>query len=58
MMTLDQMARLVANLYRDYPDAHVITIGDWLPHPIQGQPDVFHGTVRFTVGDFRRWAQE
>lgn len=54
--TLDQAALLIANLFRAEPNDHVITIGDWQPHPVEGQPEIFCGAVRFTVGDFRRWA--
>ena len=41
-----------------YTDNHCITIGDWGPHPIEGQPAIFHATVPFKVGDFRRWAPD
>lgn len=58
-MALDVFARLVANLYRHEPDETVITLGDWQPSPVSGDRDpLFHGTIRVTVGDFRRWAPD
>lgn len=58
-ITLEQFARLIANLYRKQPDDHVLTIGDWIPSPVSGDREpLFCGTVRVTVGDFRRWAPD
>jgi hypothetical protein len=54
-ITLKQFAGLVANLYRAYPDECVITLGDWQPSPAADRSPIFHGTIRVTVGDFRRW---
>jgi len=58
-ISLEQFARLVANLYRKEDDDHVLTVGDWLPSPVPGDPEpLFHGTIRVTVGDFRRWVPD
>jgi hypothetical protein len=58
-ISLEQFARLIANLYRKEDDDHVLTVGDWLPSPVPGDPEpLFHGSVRVTVGDFRRWAPD
>ena len=58
-MALDVFARLVANLYRHEPDDCVITLGDWQPSPVHGDArPLFHGTIRVTVGDFRRWVPD
>jgi hypothetical protein len=56
-LNLEQFARLIANLYGDETDDCVLSIGDWKPSPVAGRPDLFHSTVRVTVGDFRRWAK-
>jgi len=55
-LSLEQFALVVANLYRASPDDCVITLGDWQPSPVQGRPEIFHGAIRVTVGDFRRWS--
>ena len=58
-LTLEHFARLVANLYRAEPDDCVLTLGDWQPSPVPGDREpLFHGTIRVTVGDFRRWAPD
>lgn len=57
-LSLEAFARLVANLYRDKPDDHEITLGDWMPSPVDGRPLLFCGTLRVTVGHFRRWAPD
>ncbi len=57
-MTLAVFARLVANLYRHEPDECVITLGDWQSSPVADRAPLFHGTLRVTVGDFRRWAPD
>lgn len=58
-LSLEKFALLMANLYRHEPDSCVITLGDWQPSPVPGDREpLFHGTVRVTVGDFRRWAPE
>lgn len=56
-LSLAQFAVVVANLYRDEPDECVITIGDWQPSPVEGRPEIFHGTIKANVGDFRRWSR-
>lgn len=55
-LSLEQFASVVAGLYRNEPDDCVVTLGDWQPSPVPGRPELFHGTIRVTVGDFRRWA--
>lgn len=56
-LTLAQFAWLIASLYRDKPNEHVLSIGEWLPPPAPGyELPLFRATVRVTVGDFRRWA--
>jgi hypothetical protein len=55
-LSLEQFALVVANLYRKEPDECVVTLGDWQPSPVQEREPLFHGTIRVTVGDFRRWA--
>lgn len=57
-MSLREFARLVANLYRESPDDHVVTLGDWEESPVTDRHPLFHGAVRVTVGDFRRWSVE
>lgn len=55
-LTLQQFARLVANLYRASPDDCVISLGDWIPSPVPERSHMFSAVMRVTVGDFRRWS--
>lgn len=52
MTALSEFIDAAVSVYRDDPDDHVLSLGDWLE---SNEGRQFDASLRVTVGDFRRW---
>lgn len=55
--TLQQLAAMIVEKYKDKPDDFPISIGHWNPDPILGEPHKeFYAFLRVDVGDWKQLA--